>query len=341
MRGNPKVSVILPVFNGEKYIVEAISSILNQSYTNFELIVVNDGSTDHSRHVVASFEDQRIILVENVRNRGLVFSLNRGMELACGEFVARMDADDIAHRERLRLQVEYLDTHPSVGLVGTAIRQIDEQGRFLEDLVPPSRHETIKWKFLFETAIFHATIVMRKSLVDTNGGYNPAFPHVEDTELWSRLLDVTEFANLPDVLYTRRWHSESVCNSKWAVQFATVSKIRHSSFEKILRHPIDLSTVTSLSKCLNFSDARISRAEFERVVALMAEAYHAYLSDENCSDADRAAIAADLAHRIASLADKDETFSWKWLFLKTVRAMVPFAVRRALGVKFAFVRSRS
>lgn len=114
----PKISVVMPAYNAEKYIGEAIESILNQTFKDFEFIIINDGSVDHTKEIIREYNDPRIVLLENDKNRGIVLSLNKGLDAATGKYIARMDADDIALKNRFERQVEYLDEHKDIGVLG-------------------------------------------------------------------------------------------------------------------------------------------------------------------------------------------------------------------------------
>ena len=123
----PKISVVMPAYNAEKYIGEAIESILNQTFKDFEFIIINDGSVDHTKEIIREYNDPRIVLLENDKNRGIVLSLNKGLDAATGKYIARMDADDIALKNRFERQVEYLDEHKDIGVLGTGICTFGEK----------------------------------------------------------------------------------------------------------------------------------------------------------------------------------------------------------------------
>ena len=152
----PKVSIIMSVYNGEKYLQEAIESILNQSYSGFEFIIVNDGSTDYTEEILNEYTDSRIVRINNQENIGLARSLNRAIETAHGELIARMDADDISAPDRFEKQVAYLDAELEVSVLGTYMKQIDADGNNLGILNVPCNHNLIKWKMLFETSMLYS-----------------------------------------------------------------------------------------------------------------------------------------------------------------------------------------
>lgn len=235
---NPRISVILSVYNGGKYIKEAVESILNQTFKDFEFIIIDDGSTDTTASVLDSFKDPRIIRLVNKNNIGLVQSLNKGLHVASGEFVARMDADDMSVSDRFEKQIDFLEKHPDVGVLGTAMQQVDAKGKILSVFQSPEKHDDILYRMLFDTALAHATVMMRKDVVMQAGGYDPKFIHVEDTELWSRLILKTKFANLPEALYIRRLHKNSIMNAHSQFQTEQSRIIRDCLFGSITNKKI-------------------------------------------------------------------------------------------------------
>lgn len=218
------ISVILPVYNGERFIREAVESVLQQTFTDFELIIIDDGSTDQTAAILETFDDPRIVSLKNERNEGLPTALNKGIHAARGEWIARMDADDLSLPERFACQMEFLHEHPEVGVLGTAMLQMDAHGKGIAVVEQPATHDELCQKMLADTAMNHATVMMRRTLLVD--GYDPASEHAEDTELWSRLIFTTRFANLPDVLYRRRLHNASIMNTRSATQERLSREIR-------------------------------------------------------------------------------------------------------------------
>lgn len=186
---NPKVTVLMPVYNGEQYLSEAIESILNQTFTDFEFLIINDGSTDRSVDIIESYDDPRIQLVHNGKNLKLITTLNRGIDLARGEYIARMDSDDISLPDRLAKQVEFLDTNPLCAVVAVKITQIDASGRLLGDWKGDRgavTAEGIRKHLPVVNCIAHPGVMMRKSIV-SRYRYDPSQRHAEDYDLWLRL----------------------------------------------------------------------------------------------------------------------------------------------------------
>jgi glycosyltransferase involved in cell wall biosynthesis len=211
MLPTPMVTVLMPVYNAGRYLGPAIESILQQTFRDFELLIVNDASTDGCEEILRSFSDNRIRILENENNLGLAKSLNRGLQAAAGELIARQDADDLSHSKRLESQVQFLRAHPDIALVGTQALIIDESGRYKRVLLDrPHEHIAIKWDLLFDNSFVHTSVMFRKTIVRDNlGGYDPSYAACEDYELWSRIAEVCHVANLPHHLVSHRMHSSS------------------------------------------------------------------------------------------------------------------------------------
>lgn len=210
----PKVSVVMPAYNAEKYIGEAIDSILNQTYKDFELIIINDGSTDDTREIILKYEDPRIIFLENEKNSGIVITLNKGLDQASGEYIARMDADDIAVYDRFEKQVAYLESNHTVGALGTGIRIFGENVE-QQERVFTTNSEQLKAELLFNSCMAHPTVMMRRSnLIDNDLRYSEKFSGREDFALWWEIVKVSKVANLPDILLNYRIHKKQITQNK-------------------------------------------------------------------------------------------------------------------------------
>ena len=208
------VSVIMPVFNVESYLAEAIQSIVDQTMKDFEFIIIDDGSTDGSVEIIQSFNDKRITFLRNETNSGITASLNKGLSVAKGEFICRMDADDIAVNNSLEKQIAFFQTHRSISLVGSQAILIDEKGQTIgEEIVPQTTKEINRSKFIHNPFI-HGTIMFRSSLVKQFGNYDPRRKHNEDYDLWLRYTKYVQAVNLNDKLIFRRIHSQSITVSK-------------------------------------------------------------------------------------------------------------------------------
>jgi glycosyltransferase involved in cell wall biosynthesis len=198
----PLVSVVLSTYNDAAFLRESVKSLLDQTFRDFELIVVDDGSTDNTAALLADFCDPRLRPLRNERNLGLAPSLNRGIAMARGKYIARQDADTISTPDRLLRQVEHLECYPDEIIVGSNIMATDENDNIKGVWTLPSRDIDIKWTLLFRTPLIHPTVLMRAAALDKAGSYSESaeFCCVEDYELWSRLCPTGTCANLRDPL---------------------------------------------------------------------------------------------------------------------------------------------
>lgn len=202
----PIVSVVMPVYNGSRYLREAMDSILNQTFTDFELLVVNDGSTDDSEDIVLSYNDARICYLKNERNSGICVTLNKGLDNARGKYIARMDCDDVSMPNRLEKQVDYLECHPEVGAIGSDIVTFSEGH---SDIYFNFVHDKAECKagLLIATCFAHPVVMLRSSIVNEHHlRYDDTYRGLEDFELWYRLSKYTELTNLPEALIRYRLH---------------------------------------------------------------------------------------------------------------------------------------
>jgi glycosyltransferase involved in cell wall biosynthesis len=203
----------MSVYNAEDYLSQAIESILKQKFRDFEFIIINDGSTDKSRDIIEFYNDDRIILIDQ-ENRGLIYSLNRGISKARGPIIARMDADDISLPERLFVQFSWLNKNSDVGVMSTGCRIIDSKGELRNKMINSSRsHEVILENILNGRkgcSLIHPSVMMRKEVVLRAGGYNERFQTCEDVDLWLRISSVSNLHVIPDVLLLLRKHEGNV-----------------------------------------------------------------------------------------------------------------------------------
>lgn len=211
MSNNPIVSVLMPVYNTERYVAEAVESILAQTFEDFEFIIIDDGSTDRSLEILRQYEqrDPRFRVISRA-NTGLVVALNEMLGLAQGKYLARIDSDDVALPERFAKQVEYMEQHPDCVVLGSRMLLIDSDGDPIREMVDLFTHEQIDNHLLEGIAqIYHATVLMRREAVENVGGYRDAYRAAEDVDLFLRLAECGHLVNLPDVLTKYRQHLTS------------------------------------------------------------------------------------------------------------------------------------
>jgi glycosyltransferase involved in cell wall biosynthesis len=209
----PAVSVVLPAYNCEKYIAKAIESVLHQTFTDFELIIINDGSTDNTESIIHTFDDQRIVYLINSNNQGLVYTLNKAITHANGKYIARMDADDICLQERLAKQKAFLDQNEDITVVASTIEFINEQEEKTgiweldKQTITPAQ---IRRAILKQNCIAHPTVMMRSEILK-NLKYKEYQKNIEDYDLWLRLLNRGyKIAKLDEPLLLYRIHDTSI-----------------------------------------------------------------------------------------------------------------------------------
>lgn len=205
----PRISVIMPAYNAEKYIKEAVDSILSQTFRDFELIILNDASSDATEDIILSFDDPRIVYVKNEENLGVAGTLNRGLELAKGEYIARMDADDISLPERFEKQAAFLDGNAAVAVVGCAVERFcGEESMGVRRFSAGA--EMLRIDTLFGCPLAHPGVMFRTAAIRELGGYDVAFEGLEDYALWWKVSGKWDLAALPQVLLRYRIHPGQV-----------------------------------------------------------------------------------------------------------------------------------
>lgn len=229
-----KVSIVLAVFNGSKFIRSSIESILNQTYTNWELIVINDGSFDDTENILREFEkfDSRISIYSLPENRGLTYCLNMGIAKSKGDYIARMDGDDLMHVDRLKMQVEFLEGNVDYGVVSTAIELIDDMGHRIGIMTPPIEDREIKAKMVFQNPIAHPTVMLRKKVLENlTSIYRVDYPNCEDYDLWIRMSIFTNFYCLDAPLLKYRIHPQQITSKKVRTVNLDVLRLKINSFK--------------------------------------------------------------------------------------------------------------
>lgn len=217
----PVISVVLPVYNAGKYVKEAVESILGQTYTDFELLIYNDGSTDNSGEIIAGFRDKRIRFFDLETNTGLISVLNRGIEDAKGRYIARMDADDISLEERFAKQFEFLEKNPEYGICGTQIEVIGSGAK----IIRPCTDEKLRWWLFRGSPFAHPTVMMRTSVLREHGLlYRKEYYLAEDYDMWWRMAACCKVANLDEVLLRYRMHAEQESSAKAEKQKESFNK---------------------------------------------------------------------------------------------------------------------
>ncbi|MGA2790380.1 MAG: glycosyltransferase [Candidatus Bathyarchaeia archaeon] len=255
MIAHPTVTVLMPVLNEEKYLPASIESVLNQTFTDFELLIISEhGTSEESLRIIRTYGDDRIRHIHNSARMGLARSRNIGVTNAKGRYVAVSDADDVNLPCRFEKQVEFLDAHSDVGVVGSRYDIIDEEDKVIERPKPALERGLIKWRLLLgDCPLAHSSVMVRRSVYVQLGGYNPDLPYCEDYELWVRALEVTKIANMPETLQQHRRNRMSVSYahqlgmqqttlsiSQWALSSSLGGDVPRRYFDTIMLHrPLD------------------------------------------------------------------------------------------------------
>jgi glycosyltransferase involved in cell wall biosynthesis len=217
-----------------------MESILNQVYKDIEVLAINDGSTDSSVKILAGFDDERLRILNNDENKGLIYTLNRGINEARGKYIARMDADDIAYPRRLGLQVDFLESHPNVLLLGGCADVIDDRNIQFSHITVPASHSEIMQQILNGSCFIHPSVMFRTSAVKKLGGYRPQAIHAEDYDLWLRIIQKHKVANLPDTLIRYRVHPGQVSQRQLRQQRTSADHARLESYSYFKKNNISV-----------------------------------------------------------------------------------------------------
>jgi glycosyltransferase involved in cell wall biosynthesis len=247
----PEISVLLCVYNGEAYLVECLEAILNQTFRDFEFIIVNDGSTDRSLEILNKYmrNDPRMILINRKENAGITASVTEGIEHCRGKYIARIDQDDISQPDKLLIQHNYLEAHPEIDALGTGFDFIDENGKYLSSFPTRPADPMIVRHQMFYHCVLHNPTVMMKS--EFYRKYNEdhqeeAFYGADDYHFWLRENLIHIYSNLPDRLLLYRYHGSQVSNQYSNDQLQSILRIAHETFEKLLRTRIPIEVINTL-----------------------------------------------------------------------------------------------
>lgn len=274
MPGDAQLSVLMSAFNAEERLPAALESLFAQTYEDFELIVVDDGSTDATPDILAACDDPRLSVLTNAENIGLTPSLNRAIAASRGVLLARLDADDRALPDRLRLQVDWMDAHPETVVVGSGYRTVSSRGQEPGVHAPPASDGEIRWQMLLYNAFCHSTVMFRKGALDGEPyAYDENLPCAQDYDLWMRLLRHGEGANLPEILVERCLHDHSMSTQRFTEQQRLADDISRRAIEPLIGaercERIDVSRLrTALNRPVVTGSAALTRKDFDDLATL-------------------------------------------------------------------------
>jgi GT2 family glycosyltransferase len=307
-----QVSIVMSVFDGEAYLGEAIESMLHQAFTDFEFIIVDDGSTDMSAEIVQTYakQDSRIRLIKLNENMGLASALNHGMKQATGQYIARMDSDDICQSSRLQQQVYYLEAHPEVGVLGSRMQVVDKDKKPLFAFDVPQQHSMIVWNLFFGRAFAHPSVMMRRDLLVQVGGYDETISTAQDVDLWSRLVGQGRFANLPEQLLLYRTHQKATSIQKAQQQNAVL----HTTLKRLLMQlwgDDDTDDIVARFLKIRSGKPQFTQDEYEQVKIDMRRLAESTLNNEWILPDEKPLIDADMK-RLFDLAKPHNNFWDRW-----------------------------
>jgi glycosyltransferase involved in cell wall biosynthesis len=320
---NPHVSVLMAVYNGELYLPDAIESILNQTFRDFEFIIVDDDSTDKSAEILAHYaaQDGRIVLLRNETNLGIGPTRNKGLAMARGVYIAVLDQDDVAAPVRLSKQVEFLEKHPEIGMLGTWATIIDESGQPLGVIPQPTSPALIQWLLLFGDCVIHSSVLMRRSLVQEVGGYSDQKElYREDYDLFSRLSFETQIANLPEPLVSYRTGDHRVSVKHRKSINAQMYLIMRVAICRMLGENVHLKEIMALRQTM-YGHAPHDAQPVWCVAKLIRRLYDSYMESALVSKTEAKEVTVDAAYRLFLLATNNVRVSPRAFVCLTLSAL--------------------
>jgi len=262
------------VYNGAEFLRDAVESILDQTLGDFEFIIINDGSTDDSMSILREFSDARLRIYENQENEGLTCCLIKGCNEARGEYIARMDADDISCPQRLEKQVDFLDANPDYGAVGCGCYFIDSEQNTFGEILYALEHEEILGLMETKNPMVHGSTMFRSKTYHDIGGYREFFQHTQDYDLWLRFCEKTRMANLPDFLYKHRHHDARVfvTNLKSQYMFSNLARKFAEMRSKSGQDPLMMKDYDEIERIIQEMSPKGFLAEYRNLSNYYAEA---------------------------------------------------------------------
>ena len=305
------VSVLMSVYNGESYLQEAVESILNQSFRDFEFIIVDDGSTDRTKEILDTYKDPRIVRLVHKHNKGLIQALNYGLSIAQGRLIARQDADDISMPNRLEKQVQLFKANPSLILCGSAYYEIDESGNTKELHKYPENDTAIRWHMMFHTGFCHTSVMLRSDVLRKhNLFYSAEAFHAEDFELWSKVLDYGQGTNTSFPLVKHRSHGEQVSNRQSDCQRRTANGIVRARLKKLGFYVTD-EDIDTLRNWYIKMPTQLTEDDLEHCFLLL-RVFNVFSQDESLKSQDLRVLRFRLFHRILNAFSLNQSaLVWK------------------------------
>lgn len=309
MSAVPKISVVMSAYNAAPYLRGAVESILSQSYRDFEFIIINNGSNDDSASILQEYQqvDTRLRVYYHVQN-GWVPAQEWACRLARGRYLAMMDADDISHPQRLEKQLAYLESHGDIGIVGTWIQKIDRSGAAGKTWSPPTKPKVLQWTHFFGVCVAHPSVMMRREILQRLRFYRHEIGCAEDVDLWLRASTITEFANIPELLYCYRVWDGSVTQRNLAVVRQTHVDLLTAYIRDFLNAEPDREAVVGLRQT-RIGPRPESLRQIRSSALLIYALYLKFVQNNSLTIDERREVSWDAAKRVARLAADASRFS--------------------------------
>lgn len=267
----PKVTIIMPVFNGEKFLKKSIESVLEQTYTDFLLLIINDGSTDKTEQIIREYNDKRICYVRNEKNLGIVKTLNKGLKLNESEYIVRFDADDIMKKDKIKKQLSFMEKNENVVVYGTQAHHIKSNGKIIFKSNMPTDFIKIKTFMLFQNPIYHPSVMMRASVFKENSFcYDEKYNGAEDFELWTRIIINYKIQNSTEYLINYRINETGITQTlnKKKRNLDTESSILFNYYAN-LGLSIQFNEVKELYKYINNYDNEFNIKQLNNIFMIL------------------------------------------------------------------------
>lgn len=299
----PLISAILPVYNGEDHLKECIDSVLNQTFTNFEFIIVDDASTDSTPQILAKYsnKDERIKIITNPVNQKQTISANTACKNAGGRYLARMDADDVALPTRFEKQCEFLGANQEIGMVGTWTDTISETGKIIGQWRTAYEPGMLNWNLLFGTSFAHSSVMMRKNIVEQAGLYQS--PEAEDYDLWSRISRIAKVANLPEVLQQKRvWQGQLALKVPTETRDCVLQIMQKNINHLLNRSNLDLDMIRNIRKVSDRTPIIQDSQLISDIRKILLQLYDKYLCKFDLTKSEKKKVAHDVFQKLHTLA---------------------------------------
>ena len=300
----PEISAILPVYNGEDHLEECITSVLNQTFKNFEFIIVDDASTDSTPQILKDFanSDDRVKVITHNNNQKQTAAANTAINNAKGKYLARMDADDVALPNRFEKQYSYLEDNLECGMVGSWTETIDESGNIVGQWQTATSNGILKWNLLFGTSFAHSSVMMRTHIVRDVGLYQS--PEAEDYDLWSRISRVSEVANIPEVLQQKRvWSGQLALKVPQETRDCVIEIMQKNIKHRLADDHLTLDFIRNIRAVSDKNPILGNSKSISQVWDILLKLYRNLRSNVELTNIETKLVSKDLYRKLKTLSD--------------------------------------